>query len=294
MAELPALGRFALVALAGMAGAAVLAPLAFSLLEARSSSLGSRFRDDVNRALGPAPTAALVVEADLASLPPPVGRYLRYAGVLGKPRVHDVLAEFSGQIRAKPDGAWLDFRARQRNFFAQRARYFYLEASMFGLPVRAYHRYAAGTATMEVKALSLVTLVDARGNEMDTSETVTMLNDMCVLAPATLLDPTLRWEALDTRSARVTFENAGHRVSAVLLFDAEGKLESFYSDDRYLSSDGKTFTRYRWTTPLSDYQEFGGMRLAKHGVASWRMPAGELVYGRFELERVHYNVAAAP
>jgi hypothetical protein len=77
-----------------------------------------------------------------------------------------------------------------------------------------------------------------------------------------------------------------------LLFDAEGKLTSFYSDDRYLSADGKAFTRYRWTTPLSDYRDFGGMKLAKHGVASWRLPNGELEYGRFELERIRYNVVA--
>jgi hypothetical protein len=110
--------------------------------------------------------------------------------------VEHVSAAFHGRIRAKPDGPWLVFRAQQRNFFGARARYFYLEASMFGLPVRAYHRYAAGAATMEVKALSLFSLVSARGPEMNTSETVTMLNDMCVLAPATLIDPSLGRQGL--------------------------------------------------------------------------------------------------
>lgn len=288
------LGRLALGVLGGAVAAALLGAVTFTLLEARPSSLRSRFRADVTHALAPAATPPLVTEADLAPLPAPVAGYLRYAGVVGRPRAENVFAEFHGQLRAKPDGGWLDAQIEQRNFFGTRARYFYLEATMYGLPVRAYHRNAAGTATMEVKALSLFSLVDARGPEMNTSETVTMLNDMCVLAPASLIDPGLRWEPVDATSARVSFENAGNRVSAVLLFDAEGKLASFYSDDRFLSSDGKAYTRYRWTTPLSDYQDFGGIKLAKHGVASWRMPNGELEYARFDLQRVRYNVVAPP
>jgi hypothetical protein len=294
MAHSASLGRVAVIAALVVAALAVLGWVVFALLEAQATSLRSRFREDVARASAPTGSPALVTENDLLHLPPPVAAYLRYAGVVGKPRVEHVSAAFHGRIRAKPDGAWLAFRAQQQNFFGARARYFYLESSMFGLPVRAYHRYAAGAATMDVKALSLFSLVSARGPEMNTSETVTMLNDMCVLAPATLIDPSLHFEPIDASSARVTFENAGHRVSGVLLFDADGKLASFYSDDRYMSSDGKVFTRYRWTTPLSDYQDFGGVRLAKRGVASWRLPSGELEYGNFELERVRYNAVELP
>jgi len=286
--------RVLLGVLGGIVAGTLVVRLAFEALESRTTSLRSRFHDDVRRTPVPATDSPLVTEAELVHLPPPVAAYLRYAGVVGKPRVTHVVAEFRGQIRAKPDGTWLDFRAEQHDFFVPASRYFYLEATMFGLPVRAYHRYVAGGATMEVKALSLFSLVDARGLEMNTSETVTVLNDRCVLAPATLIDPALEWESLDALSARVQFENAGNRVSAVLLFEPDGRLASFYSDDRYLSSDGKTFTRYRWTTPLSDYRDFGGVRLAKHGVASWRLPNGELEYGRFDLERIRYNAEPRP
>jgi hypothetical protein len=267
----------------------LLVPATYALLERRSSSLRSRFRSDVAHATRTIGRAPVVVEADLTHLPAPVAGYLRYAGVVGKPRVTSLVAHFHGQIRAKPDGPWLDFRAEQHNFFAPRARYFYIDSSLFGLPFTAYHRYAGSSATMEVRVASVIDMVNARGPEMNVSETVTLFNDMCVLAPATLIDPSIVWEALDARSARARFENAGNSVSAVLVFDEQGALSSFYSDDRYLSADGKVFTRYRWSTPLSDYQDFGGIRLAAHGMASWRMPHGELEYGRFELESVRYG-----
>ena len=285
-------------AVTGVLGAllvGLLVPAAYALAERRSSSLGSRFRSDVSQALATVRPAPLVTEAELAGLPAPVAGYLRYANVVGKPRVTSLVAHFHGQIRAKPDGDWLDFRAEQHNFFTPRARYFYIESSMFGLPFKAYHRYVGGAATMEVRVASLLDVVDARGPEMNVSETVTMLNDMCVLAPATLIDPSIDWQVLDARSVRATFENAGNRVSAVLLFDAAGALSSFYSDDRYQTADGKAYRRYRWSTPLRDYREFDGVRLAARGVASWRMPEGELEYGRFELESLAYNrTEAAP
>jgi hypothetical protein len=80
-------------------------------------------------------------------------------------------------------------------------------------------------------------------------------------------------------------------VSALLTFGEHGELVNFQSDDRYLSADGKTYAKYRWSTPLRDYREFHGHRLASRGDASWRMPDGELVYGRFELLDIEYNVS---
>ena len=136
MANSAALGRVALVAVLVVAALALLGRVVFAALEARATSLRSRFREDVARAYAPTAPPALVTEADLLHLPPPVAAYLRYAGVVGKPRVEHVSAAFRGRIRAKPDGPWLAFRAQQLNFFGARARVF--------LP-RSQHVRSAGT-----------------------------------------------------------------------------------------------------------------------------------------------------
>ncbi len=265
-------------------------PLLLALVNALPSSFPSRFRKEVRARLEVPSAIPVVTEADLVSLPEPVRRYLRRVGVVGKPRVTSLRARFRGQIRAKPDGSWMAFHAEQYNFYEPRARLFLLDSSLFGLPFVALHRYVGAAATMEVKAASIASVVDARGPEMNQSETVTLLNDMCVLAPSTLIDGDLRWEVLDPRSVRATFTNAGHTISSVLVFNDRDELVNFHSDDRYQSVDGKSYTLYRWSTPLRDYRDFGGVTLASHGDASWRMPSGELEYGRFDLLSVEYNV----
>jgi hypothetical protein len=162
---------------------------------------------------------------------------------------------------------------------------------MLMIPVLGYHRYVGPFATMTIKAAALVPVVDARGNEMDQSETVTLLNDMCIMAPAALIDRRLRWEAVDGRTARVTFTNAGHTVAAELSFNDAGELTDFRSDDRYLlSADGRGARKVRWSTPIRSYGRFGNVRLASAGEGRWHEAAGDYAYIELTIEDVEYNV----
>jgi hypothetical protein len=238
---------------------------------------------------GPAPT---ITEADLARLPDPVRRYLRLTGALGQERVRNFRAAFRGFLRSGPSARWMDVQAEQYESFDEPTRLFFLDASLLGVPLVAYHRYRGPSATMRVKLLSAFTMVDARGPEMDRAETVTLFNDMCLLAPASLVDPAIRWEPVDARTVRATFGNAGQTIRAELFFDEEGYLVDFASDDRARASpDGKSFEPARWTTPVAEYRAYGRQRLWSRGEARWRDQGGEFAYARLELVDVAYNVA---
>lgn len=271
----------------------LLLPVGLALLQLRATSFDSIFARDVGAGLASTRVAPLVTQADLQHLPALVQSYVRRSGALGRPRVSSIRVRFSGQIRAKVDGPWMRFEAEQYSFVDPLERLFLLRARQYGLPVEALHVYRDGRASMQVALASLLRVVDARGPEMDRSETVTVLNDMCVMAPATLIDPRISWQALDDHSVRATLHNRAHAVSATLVFDAAGDLVNFISHDRDQTEDGHAYHNYRWSTPLRAYRDFGGARLASKAEASWAMPKGELVYGRFELVEVEYNVACA-
>jgi hypothetical protein len=102
---------------------------------------------------------------------------------VGQPRVQNFRSRFHGQIRSGPTVPWLSFTGEQYNFYDQPSRLFLLDASMFGVPFQAFHRFVGPSATMRVKVASVVTVVDAKGPEMDEAETVTLFNDWCVLSP---------------------------------------------------------------------------------------------------------------
>jgi hypothetical protein len=184
----------------------------------------------------------------------------------------------------------MPIRAEQYEFFDQPSRVFLVQASRFGLPVQALHMYVGTTATMQVRIASFFDVVDARGPEMNRSETVTLFNDMCLLAPATFLDAKIEWQELDDHRVAATFANAGNTIRAELFFDREGDLVSFVSNDRFQSADGKIYRSFPWSTPVGSYRDFGGVHLASYGEAVWQEPHGEFPYARFEVVDIAYNV----
>jgi hypothetical protein len=240
-------------------------------------------------ALSPAPE---VKESDLEKLPAPVKTYLQKAGFVGQPEVRGYDLEFRMRLRGGPSEPWIHGTVEQASFADRPTRLFLLSATMFGLPVQAFHRYVDGHATFQVKLAGLISITHARGPELDRTETVTLLNDMFMLAPGTLLSPELSWESMDKQRVRVTYTHRQNQVSAELLFDAEGMAADFVSDDRQRSvQNGKAFVKQRFTTPVRAIANFGKYRLPSVGEAHWHAPPpeGDFVYGEYELEKVAFR-----
>jgi hypothetical protein len=86
----------------------------------------------------------------------------------------------------------MSFKAEQVNTFGTMPRrLFFMDAVMKGLPVKVYHCFVDDHATFSARLLALFTVAQAHGPEMDRAETVTLLNDLCIMAPGALVDPSL-------------------------------------------------------------------------------------------------------
>jgi hypothetical protein len=252
-------------------------------------SFHAQYLRDAQIGLGRTVPEPLITEEDLTRLPDPVKRYLRVTRTVGQARVQNYHLRFRGRIRSAPDSRWMPFEAEQQSFADEPTRLFLMRARMFGVPVEAFHRAVGGQATMQVTAAGAFRLEDARGDEMDRAETVTLFNDMCLLAPGTLIDPDIAWEAVDATTARAHFTNHGQTIAATLLFGRTGELVNFQSDDRARSESRGTFTPRPFSTPVRDYRDFGPVRLMSFGEARWLLPEGEFTYGEFTLVDITYN-----
>ena len=276
-----------------VANAIILAGVIYGGLDRGPRSLHAAYARAVARLPHAAPGPTLT-EADLAPLPPPVQRYARQAGAVGRPRVHEFRVRWTGRIRADASSAWMPFVAEQHNTIEPARRLFMMDARMKGLPVAVLHAFAPEGATMRVKLLSAVSMVDAAGPALTRGETVTWFNDLCVLAPGALIASCITWTPIDDRAARAQVTLGANTVAAELRFDGDGRLIDFVSDDRGAASpDGKTFTVQRWSTPLAGYARVGPATVATHGEARWHPPTGAFAYGEFELRGLAYDAAAA-
>ena len=268
----------------------ILAMALLSSLAAGCTTLQSEFdaRVQVELRRRPAGAAPLLEEADLAHLPAPVQRFVRASGAVGRPRVQGFKAELDAEMYRKPGGAPMPSTSVQYSFIPSPTRLFFMKSRMFGLPVQVLHDYAGERATFRVRVASLVNVVDEGGVPFSKVETVTLLNDLCFFAPGALVDPRLAWEPVDDRTARVTFTNGPHAVSATLFFNDQDELVDFTSDDRPQLVDG-VFRPYRWSTPIEGYRRLGGLRLPTGAAAVYDQPEGPFTYGRFRLRAISYD-----
>ena len=268
--------------------------LAASLLSLRAVSFEKKFDKEIRENFLQNLTTdnQILAGSDVETLPEPVKRYLKYTHSIDKPIINHFKVELGGQIRKDGLSPWMDFHSRQYNFLFPPVRLFFMKARMRRIPVAGFHRYRNGEASMDIRLLSLFSIQNQSGREMEISETVTFFNEMCCLAPATLIDKRIRWLKSYKDKVKAEFTNSGITIAAWLYFNELGELINFISEDRYAATPKKGMRKLRWSTPLSNYRDFGGVRLAGTAETIYRYPVGDFCYGKFRIENIEYNGVA--
>jgi hypothetical protein len=151
----------------------------------------------------------ILTEKDISDLPVPVQNYLYYTKSVGQKKIKNFKAEFEGIMRSSEDDKGMNVQSVQYNFYQNPSRYFYMSATKMGMPASGLHIYQNQSATFHVKLLNWINVVEAKGEKMTQGETVTLLNDMCLIAPATLIDDRIEWETLGDTLVKAHFTN-GH------------------------------------------------------------------------------------
>lgn len=274
-----------------LANALILLPAALSALDLRPSSLRSSYERAVAELRASVSSPATKVEArELAHLPDPVRRYLERAGVVGRPRVVSIHVAGSVKMRRTPNEDWMPSTMDQYSTLTDLRRLFFMQAQKGPISFDVYHQFTGGEAYMQARVLGLWPVVDAAGPELTQSETVTVLNDMCLLAPASLIDSRLEWESIDDSRSRVWLHHAGHRVGAELHFNTSGELTNFVSSDRF-QSDGTSSRLVTWSTPVTGYRDVDGRHLPSTAEAQWQEATGLWTYAQFTIELIAYDPA---
>jgi len=228
---------------------------------------------------------ALVTAEMLQDLPEPVQRYLKYSGVVGKPIVRSVHLKQVGRIRQNAQQPWMEFVADEYYTVAPPAFIWRAKAKAAGLPlVRVRDKYANGSGNMLVTMGGILNMVDAKGAEIDQGSMMRYFNEM-MWFPTAFLGDNVSWKAIDDNSVEVTFNDSGKSINAKMYFDEVGRLVNFIAR-RYRDTDLET-----WSTPITEYGEFEGLKLPVRGQGVWNLSSGDLIYIELQLTEVEYNIS---
>jgi len=260
------------------------------------------FREIVALGLpGPGEVGPAVTEAEITGLPEAAQRYLRFMGVVGRPRDTTLRLCFLGKFKVNPRAPWRPCEVWQYNTSPVVTRTFFMKINFGPLPVIGRDTYRDGHGRMLGRLMDWFTVIDGRGEEFDIGELVTYLNDAVLLAPSMLLTPLVTFEAVkgasgvDSDSFDLKLTDRGITVVARVFLDERGAPVNFETTDRFCEdpADPKKWMRARWSTPMQGFSETAGRMLPARGQAVWKLADGDLIYADFSVvsESVAYNLA---
>src|SRR6516162_150187 len=93
------------------------------------------------------------------------------------------------------------------------------------VPVIARDTYLRGRGHLLVKLLDLFTIEDGMGDEYDTGELVTYLNDAVMIAPSMLFVREISFSPVDANSFAVSLTDHGRTVTARVTVDKNDRCE---------------------------------------------------------------------
>lgn len=231
----------------------------------------------------------IVREMDLENLPEPVQRWLKFSGIVGRERIRTVRMRQEGEMRLSRDKAWMPYVAEQ--FFTAEAPGFLWKVKVRAAPgihITGMDKYADGRGSMRIRLMSLFTVADERGPEIDQGTMLRFLAES-VWFPSAALSEYIRWEAAGENSAKAIMAYGGMEVSGVFDFNEKGEVTRFTAQ-RYRDEEG-VYVLKEWLVSIGAYEEAGGFAVPAKAEVSWKLDDGDFEWDRLRVSGIWYDEA---
>ena len=233
----------------------------------------------------------VITEKDIEGLPEPVQRCFRNCSYIGKIKMINAKIELKNVLfKRAPNDKWMRLKCHQYNSVSDPTRIVYLKNKILGMfPFEACDRCINGKGNMLIRLLKLFTIADAKGIEMNKSALVTVLSEMFIV-PTYALQNYIKWEAIDSNSAKATLTYNDINVSGIFTFNDKGEMISFYTEDRYSAEKDGTYKQIPWSAIINSYYEKDGMKFPCNLKAIWHYESGDFEYFKGEISNIEYNI----
>lgn len=219
-------------------------------------------------------------------LPAPVQRWLHYSRAIGTDPPTTVRLRQQGDFDL--GRGWMPFSAEQ--YFTIDPPGFVWNASFRLAPmisVVGRDQYRAGTASMDMRILSLVPVAKKSGGGLNQGDLLRFLGEMQWF-PGAATSRHITWEPIDAMSARATMRYGGVAASMTFTFDADGRLIE-ETAVRYNDARGRNET---WVNRNDSDGDFAGIRVPASGEARWEYATGPFPYIRWTITSLEQNQSA--
>ncbi|MFD1094861.1 DUF6544 family protein [Salegentibacter chungangensis] len=235
------------------------------------------------------PSAGKIKEKDLESLPEIIRKWLYNSGVINQPEVTSVRLKQRGEMRLKPEGKWMDFRAVQ--YFDAKKPCFIWVSRVQSNPFLYFEGrdlLKNGRGKMLVRLFSVFSIVNKKNDpKLNSGALQRFLAEMCWFPQAALYEY-VRWEQLDKTSVKAYLTSEEETVEGIFRFSENGELKSFETDRYYGASKGSK--KIPWKTEILEFSTFSGIHLPSRCKVTWELPEGSFNWLELEVTNLEFNV----
>ncbi|MTI83215.1 MAG: hypothetical protein FH756_04770 [Firmicutes bacterium] len=250
------------------------------------------FNKNVNKEVGDLfgneeETGGIVQTNELKGLPQCVQKWLEYSQVIGKENIRTVRLKQEATMRTQKESRWMPTKAEQ--YFTTDEPGFIWKAKIKAAPlihIVGRDKYYEGKGNMFIKLLSLITVADAKGKEVDQGTLLRYLAET-VWFPTAALSDYITWEEIDANSAKAVMSYGEVTASGIFHFNQNGEVINFVAE-RYKEKNGQ-FSLETWTVLLKDYKEVNGIKIPIKGEVIWNLKDGDFKWYRLEIVDIDYN-----
>lgn len=253
----------------------------FGVMDRRFYSSFTKRAMEVKAEAG-AQAGTLITEEDLAGLPEPMARYMRFTGVAGKKPISFLHLKHSGKFKTGVGKPFSDIRGEYYITTKKPSFCWFGKINMApGLSVSAFDSYFNGKGRMFVKILSAFTVVDAQSKETDNSAFGRCVAEL-TMAPTFFLNKDIAWKLTGKDSVKCAVSDAGMTAEAEFYVNPDGSLEKAVVMRNYDRGNGKS-TLEKFVAVASGYKEQSGFVLPTKLDGYWDLKEGEFHYVSFEI-----------
>ncbi|MFW6119440.1 MAG: DUF6544 family protein [Petrotogales bacterium] len=254
-----------------------------------NKSFNDRLEKEIGELFKDIPIAdkKVITQKELEDLPDSVKNWINFAGAVGKERIVTARLKQKAEMKLEKEKSWMPVEAEQ--YFTVKPPGFIWKARIKAAPffhIVGRDKYVNGKGNMQIKILSLFTVADTSGKEMDQGTLLRYLGET-VWFPSAALSDYITWEEIDEKRAKATMSFEGTTASGIFSFSSNGHVTNFEAE-RYKETDGG-YSLETWSINMYEYKNMDGYMIPTKGEVTWKLDDGDFTWYRFEITDIEYN-----
>ncbi len=219
-------------------------------------------------------------KSQLDSLPEPVQRYFNHILKEGQPFISYARIKHEGQFKADLKKDWMPIKGEQY-VTTEKPGFIWKGTTAIFI---ARDLYIENRGILLVTLLSLVNIIDGKGEKYDQGELLRWLGESILYPTNFLPSEKLNWFPIDEKTAKLTFIYNGLSLFFKITFNDSGEITEMETK-RYM--DVKNLET--WVIKVADYKELNKMIIPTTFEVLWRLKKGDFSYAKFNITEIEYD-----